>query len=209
MICYSWHSTLNYMIYFSRSLTKLVGEMKKLPGVGEKTALRLAFHLMKSPENCRALAESLVDVQNSVRFCSVCFGITEDDPCPLCTGDRDDGTVCVVEEPQDMLAMERSGAFRGRYHVLHGALSPLSGVMPSNLKIDELLNRLGEGRVHEVLIATNFSVEGEATALYLTRLIKPLGIRVTRLAYGIPLGSDLEYVDAATVQKAVEGRNEL
>jgi recombination protein RecR len=115
----------------------------------------------------------------------------------------------VVEEPQDMLAMERSGAFRGRYHVLHGALSPLSGVMPSNLKIDELLNRLGEGRVHEVLIATNFSVEGEATALYLTRLIKPLGIRVTRLAYGIPLGSDLEYVDAATVQKAVEGRNEL
>jgi recombination protein RecR len=183
--------------------------MKKLPGVGEKTALRLAFHLMKSPENCRALAESLSDVQNSVRFCSVCFGITEDDPCSLCTGDRDDGTVCVVEEPQDMLAMERSGAFRGRYHVLHGALSPLSGVMPSNLKIDELLNRLGEGRVHEVLIATNFSVEGEATALYLTRLIKPLGIRVTRLAYGIPLGSDLEYVDAATVQKAVEGRNEL
>jgi recombination protein RecR len=197
------------MIHFSRSLTKLVGELKKLPGVGEKTALRLAFHLMKTPENCRALAESLTGIQNNVRFCSVCFGITEDDPCCICSGDRDDTLICVVEEPQDMLAMERSGAFRGRYHVLHGALSPLNGIMPSNLKIDELLQRLQGGGIHEVLIATNFTVEGEATALYLTRIIKPLGFKVTRLAYGIPLGSDLEYVDSATVQKAVEGRNEL
>ncbi len=183
--------------------------MKKLPGVGEKTALRLAFHLLKAPENSRALADSLVDVQQSVRFCSICFGITEDDPCRICSGDRDDTAICVVEEPQDMLAMERSGAFKGRYHVLHGALSPLNGVMPSNLKIGELLQRLEEGKIQEILIATNFTVEGEATALYLTRLIKPLGVKVTRLAYGIPLGSDLEYVDAATVQKAVEGRNEL
>jgi recombination protein RecR len=197
------------MIHFSRSFTKLVGELKKLPGVGEKTALRLAFHLLKTPDNCRALADSLVEVQHNVRFCSVCFGITEDDPCRICSSDRDDTAICVVEEPQDMLAMERSGAFRGRYHVLHGALSPLSGVMPSNLKIEELLLRLGKGKISEILIATNFTVEGEATALYLTRLIKPLGIKVTRLAYGIPLGSDLEYVDAATVQKAVEGRNEL
>lgn len=197
------------MIHFSRSLTKLVGELKKLPGVGEKTALRLAFHLMKAPENCRALAESLTDIQNSVRFCSVCHGITEDDPCAICSGDRDDASICVVEEPQDMMAMERSGAFKGRYHVLHGALSPLSGIMPSNLKIDELMRRLERNVIREVLIATNFTVEGEATALYLTRLIKPLGVKVTRLAYGIPLGSDLEYVDAATVQKAVEGRNEL
>lgn len=197
------------MIHFSRSLTKLVGELKKLPGVGEKTALRLAFHLMKTPENCRALAESLTGIQDSVRFCSICFGITEDDPCCICSGDRDDTSLCVVEEPQDMLAMERSGAFKGRYHVLHGALSPLTGIMPSNLKIDELVHRLQGGGFHEVLIATNFTVEGEATALYLTRIIKPLGIKVTRLAYGIPLGSDLEYVDAATVQKAVEGRNEL
>ncbi len=180
-----------------------------MPGVGEKTALRLAFHLLKTPENCRVLADSLVEVQHSVRFCSVCFGITEDDPCRICSDDRDDTSICVVEEPQDMLAMERSGAFRGRYHVLHGALSPLSGVMPSNLKIDELLDRLKKGNILEVLIATNFTVEGEATALYLTRLVKPLGVKVTRLAYGIPLGSDLEYVDAATVQKAVEGRNEL
>ncbi|HKZ17440.1 MAG TPA: recombination mediator RecR [Geobacteraceae bacterium] len=197
------------MIHFSRSLTKLIGELKKLPGVGEKTALRLAFHLMRDPENCCALAASLVEIQNSVRFCSICFGITEDDPCCICSGDRDDATICVVEEPQDMLAMERSGAFRGRYHVLHGALSPLGGIMPSNLKIDELMRRLNAGGISEVLIATNFTVEGEATALYLTRLIKPLGIKLTRLAYGIPLGSDLEYVDAATVQKAVEGRNEL
>lgn len=197
------------MIHFSRSLTKLVGELKKLPGVGDKTALRLAFHLMKSPENCRALADSLTDIQNNVRFCSVCFGITEDDPCCICSGERDDTSICVVEEPQDMLAMERSGAFRGRYHVLHGALSPLSGIMPSNLKIEELLLRLQGSVIKEVLIATNFTVEGEATALYLTRVIKPLGVKVTRLAYGIPLGSDLEYVDAATVQKAVEGRNEL
>jgi recombination protein RecR len=197
------------MIHFSSSFTKLIGELKKLPGVGEKTALRLAFYLLKTPENCFALAESLVDVQHNVRFCSLCFGITEDDPCRICSGDRDDNTICVVEEPQDMLAIERSGAFRGRYHVLHGALSPLSGVMPSNLKIDELVLRLEEGKIQEVLIATNFTVEGEATALYLTRLVKPLGVKVTRLAYGIPLGSDLEYVDAATVQKAVEGRNEL
>jgi recombination protein RecR len=197
------------MIHFSRSLTKLIGELKKLPGVGEKTALRLAFHLMKDPENCSALAASLTEIQNSVRFCSVCFGITEEDPCCICSGLRDDASICVVEEPQDMLAMERSGAFKGRYHVLHGALSPLSGVMPSSLKIDELMQRLHAGGIREVLIATNFTVEGEATALYLAKLIKPLGVRLTRLAYGIPLGSDLEYVDAATVQKAVEGRNEL
>ncbi|HET6421914.1 MAG TPA: recombination mediator RecR [Geobacteraceae bacterium] len=197
------------MIHFSRSLNRLVGELKKLPGVGEKTALRLAFHLLKAPENSRALAESLTDVLSGVRFCSVCHGITEDDPCCICSGDRDNSSICVVEEPQDMLAMERCGAFRGRYHVLHGALSPLSGIMPSNLKIDELLGRLQEGAIREVLIATNFTVEGEATALYLTKVIKPLGVKVTRLAYGIPLGSDLEYVDAATVQKAVEGRNEL
>jgi recombination protein RecR len=197
------------MIHLSRSLTKLIGELKKLPGVGEKTALRLAFHLMKDPENCSALSASLAEIQNSVRFCSICFGITEDDPCCICSGDRDESSICVVEEPQDMLAMERSGAFRGRYHVLHGALSPLSGIMPSDLKIDELMQRLQAGGIGEVLIATNFTVEGEATALYLARLIKPLGIKLTRLAHGIPLGSDLEYIDAATVQKAIEGRNEL
>lgn len=197
------------MLQFSNSLTRLLGELKKLPGVGEKSALRLAFHLLKSPGNIEALAESLHEVAAKVRFCSVCFAITEDDPCRICAGERDDSTLCVVEEPQDLLAMERSRAFRGRYHVLQGALSPLNGVTPASLRIAELMERLRDERVREVLIATNFTVEGEATALYLTKLIKPLCIRVTRLAHGIPIGSDLEYVDTATVQRAVEGRSEL
>lgn len=197
------------MLHTSSSFTKLLGELKKLPGVGEKTALRLAFHLLKSPANVSALAESLTEVNARVRFCSTCFGITEEDPCPVCSGDRDDSIICVVEEPQDMLAIERCRAFRGRYHVLQGALSPLSGVTPAQLKIAELLRRLEEGTVREVVLATNFSVEGEATSLYLTRLLKPLGVKVTRLAHGIPTGHDLEYVDATTMQRAVEGRSEL
>jgi len=197
------------MLHTSRSLTKLLGELKKLPGVGEKTALRLAFHLLKSPANVSALAESLVEVNARVRFCSTCFGITEEDPCAICSGPRDDGIICVVEEPQDMLAVERSQAFRGRYHVLQGALSPLSGMTPAQLKITELVNRLEHGEVREVVLATNFSVEGEATALYLTRLLKPLGVKITRLAHGIPTGHDLEYVDATTMQRAMTGRSEL
>lgn len=197
------------MLHFSNSLTRLVGELKKLPGIGEKSALRLAFHLLKSPGQIGALAESLTQVAQTVRFCSVCFAITEQDPCWICSGERDGSTLCVVEEPQDLLALERSRAFKGRYHVLQGALSPLNGVTPADLRIAELLTRLKDESVREVLIATNFTVEGEATALYLTKLIKPLSIRVTRLAHGIPVGSDLEYVDAATVQRAVEGRSEL
>lgn len=197
------------MLQSSNSFARLLAELQKLPGVGEKTALRLAFHLLKYPENTVALAESLGEVLSRVRFCSVCFGITEEDPCRLCGGDRDETSLCVVEEPQDLLAVERTRAFRGRYHVLQGALSPLNGVTPDRLRIAELMRRLEGGAVREVVIATNFSVEGEATALYLARQIKPLGIRVTRLAHGIPLGSDLEYVDAATVQRALEGRSEL
>jgi len=197
------------MIHFSQSLTRLVGELKKLPGIGERTALRLAFHILKSPRMAKTLAESLLDVHASVRFCSVCFGITEEDPCCICSGERDETVICVVEEPQDLLAVERSGAFRGGYHVLHGALSPLTGVMPGDLKIAELLRRLEGSRVREIVLATNFSVEGEATSLYLSGIIKPLGIKVTRLARGMPIGGDLEYVDSATVQKALEGRNEL
>lgn len=197
------------MLHTSKSFTRLLGELKKLPGVGEKTALRLAFHLLKSPANVTALAESLTEVSARVRFCSVCCGITEDDPCSICSGDRDGSIICVVEEPQDMLAIEKSQAFRGRYHVLHGALSPLSGVTPAQLKISELVQRLEQGGVREVVLATNFSVEGEATALYLTRMVKPLGVRVTRLAHGIPTGHDLEYIDATTMQRAVEGRCEL
>jgi recombination protein RecR len=197
------------MIHSSQTLVRLVAELKKLPGIGERTALRLSFHILKSPGMAKTLAESLLAMHASVRFCSVCFGITENDPCCICSGDRDDTVVCVVEEPQDLLAVERSGAFKGRYHVLHGVMSPLAGVMPEDLKIAELLHRLHDSPVREVLLATNFTVEGETTALYLAGLIKPLGIRVTRLAYGMPIGGDLEYVDAATVQKAFEGRNQL
>ena len=197
------------MLLFSNSLNRLLAELRKLPGVGEKTALRLAFHLLKSPENANALADALREVTSRTKSCSVCFGITEADPCRLCTEDRDDATICVVEEPQDLLAVERTRAFRGRYHVLQGALSPFTGVGPSELRVAELLDRLRKGDVREVVLATNFTVEGEATALYLAKLVKELGVKVTRLAHGIPLGSDLEYVDAATVQRAMEGRSEL
>lgn len=193
------------------SFSRLVTELAKLPGVGRKTAARLAFHLLRQPASeGQALAGAIVDLQQKVQFCSVCFGITEHDPCALCSDPaRDTHQLCVVEEPQDMIAIERSRSFRGRYHVLHGALSPLDGIGPEDLKVAELMARLEHAAAQEVLIATNFSVEGEATALYLARLIKPLGIRATRLAYGIPMGSDLEYVDEATVNRAVEGRREL
>ncbi|HEY4743312.1 MAG TPA: recombination mediator RecR [Desulfuromonadaceae bacterium] len=191
------------------SLSRLVGELKKLPGVGERTALRLAFHLLKSPANLAMLAEALLEVRNRVRACSTCFAITEDDPCPICTGNRDTGTICVVENSQDLMALERSNAYNGVYHVLEGAISPLAGVGPADLRIGELLERVGRGGVSEVVIATNFTVEGEATALYLTKALKPHGVKVTRLAHGIPLGSDIEFVDAATVQWALQGRNEL
>jgi len=194
------------MLHNSHSLTRLVGELKKLPGIGEKSACRLAFHLLRSKMNIIALADSLKEVSLMVRFCSTCFSITEDDPCSLCTGNRDDSIICVVEQPQDVLAIERSGAFRGRYHVLHGVLSPLSGITPADLKVPELLDRLKEEKIKEIVIATNFSVEGEATSIYLTGLLRKLGLKVTRLAHGIPIGSDLEYIDAATMQRALHGR---
>jgi recombination protein RecR len=193
------------------SFARLVAELAKFPGVGTKTATRLAFFLLRQPDTeAAALATAIVDLKRNTRFCSVCFHITEQDPCPLCADPARDGSLlCVVEEPQAVLAIERSRSFRGRYHVLHGALSPLDGIGPDDLKIAPLLERLKTGEVAEVLVATNFTVEGDATALYLARLIQPLGIRLTRLAYGIPMGSELEYVDEATVQRAVQGRREL
>ena len=188
---------------------RLVGELKKLPGIGERTALRLAFHLLKSPRNLTALSESLCEVRDRVHPCSICFAITENDPCSICSGTRDSGTICVVENSQDLMALERSNAYQGMYHVLEGAISPLSSVGPDDLRITELVARVGTGSVREVVIATNFTVEGEATALYLTRILKPTGVKISRLAHGIPLGSDIEFVDAATVQWALQGRNEL
>lgn len=197
------------MISNISSLTRLVGELKKLPGVGERTALRLAFHLLKSPQNLTALSDALLDVGSRIRSCSICFAVTEDDPCAICSGNRDHGTICVVENFQDLMALERSNAYHGVYHVLEGAISPLAGVGPSDLRIAELLTRVGQGAVAEVVIATNFTVEGEATALYLTKALKSLDVKVTRLAHGIPLGSDIEFVDAATVQWALQGRSEV
>ncbi len=193
------------------SFSRLVAELSKLPGVGKKTAARLVFHILRrSDSEADALAEAIRDLKRSMRFCARCFGLTEHDPCALCTDPaRDEHLLCVVEEPQDVIAIERSRSFRGRYHVLHGALSPLDGVGPEDLKIAELEARLLREPVTEVVIATNFSVEGEATALYLADLVKARGIRVTRLAYGIPMGSDLEFVDEATVNRAVAGRREL
>ena len=193
------------------SFARLVAELAKFPGVGNKTATRLAFFLLRQPEaQAEALATAILDLQRNTRFCSVCFHITEQDPCYLCSDrGRDEHLLCVVEEPQALLAIERSRSFKGLYHVLHGALSPLDGIGPEELKIAPLIKRLEQGDVQEVLIATNFTVEGDATALYLAKLIQPLGIRVTRLAYGIPMGSELEYVDEATVNRAVEGRRDI
>jgi recombination protein RecR len=193
------------------SFGRLVAELAKFPGVGRKTATRLAFFLLKQPKSaCEALANAVLELKDKIGFCTNCFNITETDPCPLCVNPgRDDRSLCVVEEPQDLIAIERSRSFHGRYHVLQGALSPLDGIGPEDIRIRELLNRVDAGYFNEILIATNFTVEGDATALYLAGLIRPLGIRVTRLAHGIPTGSDLEYIDDATVNRAVEGRREI
>lgn len=193
------------------SFSRLVAEMSKLPGIGRKTAARLVFYLLKQPTSeAEALAEAIVELKRRIVLCSRCFSLTEDDPCALCLDpSRDDHLLCVVEQPGDLIAIERSRSFRGRYHVLHGALSPLDGVGPDDLKIAQLEKRLEDEAISEVVVATNFSVEGEATALFLADLIKARGVRVTRLAYGIPMGSDLEFVDEATVNRAVSGRRDL
>ena len=192
-------------------MTRLIEQLTRLPGIGEKTAGRLAFHILRSDRNyAEALAAAVLAVKDETRLCSVCFALTEPDPCPLCTDPtRSSDAICVVEEPSDLLAVERAREFRGRYHVLHGALAPLDGVGPDELKIQPLLVRLRDGTVREVILATNPTAEGEATALYLARLIKPLGLRVTRIAHGIPVGGDLEYVDVMTVGRALEGRRDM
>lgn len=193
------------------TFARLEAELGKLPGVGRKTATRLAFHLLRTSEqDVAALADALLEMRRKVRFCGRCYHISESELCPLCADSaRDDKSLCVVQEPQDLLAIERSRAFRGLYHVLHGALSPLDGIGPDDLKIPQLLQRLEHEPVEEIILATNFTVEGEATALYLARLCKDRGLRVSRLAHGIPTGSDLEYIDAGTVQQAVDGRRPL
>jgi recombination protein RecR len=191
-------------------IKRLVQHLARLPGIGEKTATRLAFHLVRGPKSqVRDLATALLEVVDRVRLCSVCMNITEADPCALCAdGRREAGVICVVAGPSDVVAIDRGGHFRGRYHVLHGLLSPLEGIGPDDLRIAELVRRLEgpDGGVEEIIVATSANVEGEATAMYLARLLKPLGVRVTRIASGIPVGGELEYSDQATIARALNGR---
>jgi recombination protein RecR len=192
-------------------LTRLIDELKKLPGIGGKSAQRLAFHILRATrDDANRLCDAVRDVKDRVTYCSICNTITDVDPCRFCADEaRDRHVICVVEEPQNVSAIEKTREFRGTYHVLMGALSPLQGVGPDDLRIKGLVERVGRGEVQEVILATNPTVEGEATAIYLARLLKPLGVRVTRIATGIPVGSDLEYADEITMGKAMEGRREL
>lgn len=196
---------------YTPSMTNLIQEFARLPGIGEKTAARLAFHVLRADRTLAdGLATALQALKDHTRLCSVCNGLTETDPCPICDdARRTDASICVVEEPADLIAVERSKGFRGRYHVLHGALAPLDGVGPEDLQIASLLERLRGDRVREVIIATNPTVEGEATALYLAKLIKPLGVTVSRIAHGIPMGGDVEYADVVTLGHALDGRREM
>jgi recombination protein RecR len=193
------------------SLQNLVDQFKRLPGVGAKSAQRLAFHVLKTPrEEAERLCDAIREVKDRVTYCSTCNNITDTDPCVYCADPaRDIRLICVVEEPQNVQVVEKTGGYRGTYHVLLGALSPLQGIGPDDLKIKGLLARLAAGRVEEIILATNPTVEGEATAIYLARLLKPLGVRVTRIATGIPVGSDLEYADELTMGKSLEGRREV
>jgi recombination protein RecR len=196
-------------------IARLVQQLAKLPGVGEKTAARLAFHILRAPaEDAAALAAAIAEVRQKIRFCSVCCDLTEADPCAICRdARRDGGLVCVVAQPQDVLAIERAGGYHGRYHVLHGVLSPLDGIGPDDLRVAELVRRSGAGGadvpVREAILATSPSVEGEATAVYLAKLLRPLGVRVTRIATGVPIGGELEYADQLTLARAIDGRREM
>ena len=193
------------------AVARLIQELNKLPGIGLKSAQRIAYHILRSSEEQpRLLADAILSVKRETRLCSVCFNVTETDPCRICCGDQRDRTkVCIVEQPQDILALEHTGIYDGLYHVLHGAISPTEGVGASDIRITELLNRLRNGSVNEVILATNTNLEGEQTALYLKKVIVPLGIRITRLARGLPFGTELEYADDVTLTRAIEGRQEL
>jgi recombination protein RecR len=194
-----------------RALNSLIEELCRLPGIGEKTAQRLAFFILRTPKvRAERLAHAIVEVKEKIIFCSVCGSITETDPCPLCTDpSRDRSLICIVEDPSDVLHIERTGAYKGLYHVLMGALSPLDGIGPEQLRIDALVKRLEGGGVRELICATNPNMEGEATVLYLAKLMKPRGIRLTRLAHGLPVGGNLEYADEITLSRSLEGRRDL
>jgi recombination protein RecR len=193
------------------AISRLVQEFNKLPGIGPKSAQRITFYLLRAPEEeARLLAEALLSLKQKVTLCSICCNVTESDPCPICRNqERDVSKICIVEQPQDILALEHTGAYKGFYHVLHGAISPTEGVGAGDIRIRELLDRLRNNTISEVILATNTNLEGEQTAMYLSQLISPLGIRVTRLARGLPFGTELEYADDVTLTRALEGRQEF
>jgi len=196
---------------YAEPLARLIDELKRLPGIGQKSAQRIAFHLERGArEEVERLAVALMELKDKIRLCSICNNLTEADPCGYCTDpSRDPTVICVVETPYDVVAVEKTREFRGLYHVLHGTISPLQGVGPDQLKLKNLIERLKSGKIKELIVATNPNVEGEATAVYLSKLIKPLGVRVTRIAMGIPVGSELEFADEVTMLKAIEGRREI
>jgi recombination protein RecR len=199
------------MSEYAAPLARLIEELKHLPGIGQKSAQRIAFHLERAPrEDVQRLAEALLDAKDKIRLCSVCNNLTESDPCEYCSDPRRDPEVlCVVETPYNVISVEKAHEFHGRYHVLHGALSPLQGIGPEQLKLKNLIDRLKDGTVREMIVATSPTVEGEATAVYLAKLVKPLGVKVSRIAMGIPVGSDLEFADEVTMLRALEGRREM
>ena len=199
------------MSYFSPSIEKLIESFEKLPSIGHKTATRLAFHMLDLGEQeTNDFISSIVNAKKSLKYCSNCYNISDTDPCPICASPkRDNSLICVVEDVKDIIAMEKTHEFKGVYHVLHGSISPMDGIGPDDIKIKELLNRISQNKISEIILATNPRVEGEATAMYLSKLIKPMGIKVTRIAHGIPVGGDLEYTDEVTLTKALEGRHEL
>lgn len=199
------------MAFYAAPVARLVEEFEKLPGIGHKTAQRLAFHVLNLPtEKAENLADAIKEAKSKIKYCSICSNLTDIDPCGICSGPtRNNSVICVVEDPRDVVALERIKEFKGLYHVLHGAISPMEGIGPEDIKIKELLARIREGNISEVILATNPNIEGEATAMYISKLLKPLGIKATRIAHGIPVGGDLEYADEVTLAKALEGRREL
>jgi len=198
-------------LYYPEPIAKLIDSFSRLPGIGPKTAARLAFHVLRmSEDDVVAFAKALVSVKRNLHYCSICCNITDVDPCRICQDKtRDPSVICVVQEAKDLVAMERTKEYDGQYHVLQGAISPMDGIGPDEIRIAELLKRLADDRVKELILATNPNIEGEGTAMYLSRLVKPFGIKVTRIAHGLPVGGDLEYADEVTLSKALEGRREL
>ncbi|ADD01365.1 recombination protein RecR [Thermoanaerobacter italicus Ab9] len=199
------------MSYYSASLAKLIEELSKLPGIGPKTAQRLAFFIINMPiEEVKSLSQSIIDAKEKIKYCKICYNITDTEVCNICNDEeRDNSLICVVSHPMDVVAMEKIREYKGVYHVLHGVISPIEGIGPEDIKIKELLDRVKNGNVKEVILATNPDIEGEATAMYIAKLLKSLGVKVTRIAHGVPVGGDLEYTDVVTLSRALEGRREL